>query len=52
MNEDKKKLVMMILNTLNQISVCGEENIDGMLACMQALKSLLKEEEDANLDSN
>lgn len=53
MSEENKRLILIVIGTLNRISVHGEENLDRLLASIQALKSLVEEEkENADLDGN
>lgn len=53
MNEDNKNILYAVIGTLNRIAVHGEENLDRLLASIQALKSLLEEgKKNADLDGN
>lgn len=40
MTEEQKATLEAVLRTLDRITVCGMENLDKMLGCMQALHSL------------
>ena len=48
MESDEKKLLVRIRNTLNGIEVRGTENLNGLLGCIQALDSLIAEEDEDN----
>lgn len=43
MNEEVKKIIAAVLNTLGKIEVRGEDNLDMMLGCIRALKSIKAE---------
>ena len=45
MNESKQTL-LAVINTLDQIEVHGEENLDMLLACIRTLKGVVNKEED------
>jgi len=45
--------LVAIKSTLNSIQVSGEENLDKMLGCIQALNALInKHEEEQHADDN
>ncbi len=53
MNESTKRILGLILNTLDQVEVKGEDNLDKLLACIQTLHTLIEgDEKDGLLDSN
>lgn len=43
MNESVKSSIYAVINTLDQIEVKGEDNLDMLLACIRTLKSVVKE---------
>jgi hypothetical protein len=43
MNESVKNSIYAVINTLDQIEVKGEDNLDMLLACIRTLKSVAKE---------
>ncbi len=45
MTNNDRQLLARIRNTLNGIEVRGEENLNGLLGCIQALDSLIAREE-------
>ena len=45
MNESAKSAIRAVLNTLDQLTVSGRDNLDMLLASMMTLEKLLKEEE-------
>ena len=48
MKDSDKRLLARIRATLNGIEVRGTENLNGLLGCIQALDSLVAEEEEDN----
>jgi len=45
--------IVAVRNTLDKITVSGEENLDKMLGCIQALNALInKHEEEQHADDN
>lgn len=46
MNEEAKKIIVAVLNTLDKIEIRGENNLDMMLGCIRALKSIKDGETD------
>lgn len=43
MSEKNKQILAAVLNTLDKIEVRGEDNLDMMLGCIRALKSIKTE---------
>ncbi len=48
MKDSDKRLLVRIRATLNGIEVRGEENLNSLLGCIQALDSLIAEEDEDN----
>lgn len=42
MNQENKDILALVVNTLNQIEVKGEDNFDMMLGCIRTLKQVIK----------
>lgn len=42
---DTTKVILAVIATLNAVEVKGEENMDRLLGCINALRQLVKEEE-------
>ena len=40
--------IIAVLNTLNTISVSGEQNLDKLLGCIQTLKAVLSEPQEVD----
>ena len=52
---DTKAKIQIVINTLNQVQVCGKKNLDFLLGSMQTLEQVKKELEantDDKLDQN
>ena len=43
MNEEQKATLRAVLRTLDTVPVCGMENLDRLLGCMQVLRALAEE---------
>lgn len=43
-----KQTIYAVINTLDQIEVRGEDNLDMLLACIRTLKSIANKEDEAN----
>lgn len=52
MNESNKQIILTVINTLNNISVSGKDNLDLLLASIMALENILKEAQNEVLDGN
>lgn len=50
MNESVKRAIHAVLQTLDQITVSGRDNLDMMLASMMTLEKLLNEEQEEKTD--
>ena len=50
MNESTKRAIHAVLQTLDQITVSGRDNLDMMLASMMTLEKLLNEEQEEQSD--
>ena len=50
MNESDKRTIHAVLQTLDQITVSGRDNLDMMLASMMTLEKLLNEEQEEQSD--
>ncbi len=50
MNESAKRAIHAVLQTLDQITVSGRDNLDMMLASMMTLEKLLNEEQEEQTD--
>lgn len=50
MNESVKRTIHAVLQTLDQITVSGRDNLDMMLASMMTLEKLLNEEQEEQSD--
>lgn len=42
MNQENKDILALVVNTLNQIEVKGEDNLDMMLGCIRTLKNIIE----------
>ena len=52
MKDENKAIINGVINTLNQITVRGKDNMDMLLGCILALEGVLKEEaKDGRADS-
>lgn len=45
MKQENKAKINAIIQTLNQISVCGRNNMDMLLGCIMALEGVLADEQ-------
>ena len=43
MSEESKNSIYAVINTLGQIEVKGEDNLEMLLACIRTLKGVVKE---------
>ena len=43
MSEESKNSIYAVINTLDQIEVKGEDNLEMLLACIRTLKGVVKE---------
>ena len=50
MNEATKRAIHAVLQTLDQITVSGRDNLDMMLASMMTLERLLNKEQEEQTD--
>lgn len=46
MSESNKRTIFSVINTLDQIEVKGEDNLDMLLASIRVLKALAKGEDE------
>ena len=51
MSEEQTKKLIEIYNTLNQVEVRGKNNYSILLACMNEIEKLIKENDDGNANS-
>ena len=52
MKDENKAIINSVINTLNQITVKGKDNMDMLLGCILALEGVLKEDKtDGRVDS-